>query len=206
MDIVFILDSSTYDSNYNNMKSFVKKFLQTAKIDCGEMRVGLMIYGSQVTIEFQLNTYDTKTELIDAVDKIPWRYGGFNPANALKTMHEEMFSDANGDRVGVRNICVILTGGILNINDYITITESEKAREKGIHIYAIDIALKVFSEVIRIANQPASLNAFAVESFDELEDLDLKIFESNNSVQCFPKIDIVFILDSSTSLGEDNYN
>ncbi|XP_062585272.1 cartilage matrix protein-like isoform X2 [Saccostrea cucullata] len=206
MYIVFILDSSTYDSNYNNMKSLVNKFLQTAKIDCGEIRVGLMIYGSQVTIEFQLNTYDTKTELIDAVDKIPWRYGGFNPANALKTMHEEMFSNANGDRPGVRNICVMMTGGILNINDYITIAETEKARDKGIHIYAIGIALEVFSEVIRIASQPASLNTFAVDTFDELENLDTIFFESNKSVQCFPKIDLVFILDSSTSIGNNNYD
>ncbi|XP_061187015.1 collagen alpha-1(XII) chain-like [Saccostrea echinata] len=164
------------------MRAFVKKFLQAANIDCGEVRVGLMSYSTKVTVEFHLNTYNTKAELIDAIDKVQWRFGSTNTADGLKTMHEEMFSKANGDRPGVQNICVFMTGGISNIDDYKTIPEAEKAREKGIHIYVIGIFHKVFSEVIGIASHPASLNVFAVDSFDELEGLDTTIFESDISV------------------------
>ncbi|XP_061187017.1 collagen alpha-1(XIV) chain-like [Saccostrea echinata] len=160
------------------MKAFVKKFLQPANIDCGEVRVGLMSFSTQVTIEFHLNTYYTKAEVVDAIDKVPWRYGSTNTADGLKTMHEEMFSKANGDRPGVQNICIIMADGTSNINEQRTIPEAKKARQKGIHIYAIGIALWDLNEVIGIASQPASLNAFAVNSFDDLEDLDKKIFKS----------------------------
>ncbi|XP_062575512.1 collagen alpha-1(XIV) chain-like [Saccostrea cucullata] len=180
MDLVFILDSSTsmgYD-NFNKMKAFVKRFLQAAYTVCWEMRVGLMSYSTRVTIEFHLNTYHTKTELIDAVDRIHWTYGSTNTADALKTMHEEMFSEPNGDRPGVRNICIFITDGVSNIKHDRTIPEAEKAREKGIHIFAIGIALKDLWEVNDFESQPGCLNAFVVDVFDDLEDLDKKIFKS----------------------------
>ncbi|XP_061187018.1 collagen alpha-1(XIV) chain-like [Saccostrea echinata] len=183
MDLVFILDSSTSvgNDNFDKMKAFVKKFLQPANIGCGEVRVGLMTFSTQVTIEFHLNTYYTKAEVFDAIDNVPWRYGSTNTADGLKTMNEEMFFKTNGDRPGVQNICIFMTDGVSNINYEKTIPEAEKAREKGIHIYAIGIALKDLREVFGIASQPASLNVFAVDSFVELEGLDIKIFELDSS-------------------------
>lgn len=180
MDLVFILDSSTSvgQDNYDKMKQFVKKFLHSANIDGGEVRVGVVSYSSRVTVEFNLNDYNTKTAVFDAVDKITWRYGSTNTADGLKSMHETMFTAANGDRPDVPNICVIMTDGVSNINYRRTIPEAEAARQKGIHIYAIGIALKDVEELNGIASQPASLNAFAVNTFDELEGLDEKIFES----------------------------
>ena len=163
------------------MKDFVKKFLHSANIDNGEMRVGLLSYSSTVTVEFQLNSFGSKTEVFNAVDAIPWRYGSTNTADALKTMHAEMFTEANGDRPGVPNICIIMTDGVSNINYQRTISEAETSREKGIHIYAIGISLQELWEVNGIASEPASLNVFAVDSFDELEGLDEKIYEATCS-------------------------
>ena len=180
VDLVFILDSSTSvgNDNYDKMKDFVKKFLHSANIDNGEVRVGLLSYSTNVKVEFQLNSYGSKTEVFDAVDAVPWRYGSTNTADGLKTMHAEMFTEANGDRPGVPNICIIMTDGVSNINYQRTIPEAVTAREKGIHIYAIGIALKDLREVNGIASEPASLNVFAVDSFDELEGLDERIFEA----------------------------
>ena len=180
VDLVFILDSSTSvgNNNYDKMKDFVKKFLHSANIDNGEVRVGLLSYSTTVKVEFQLNTFGSKTEVFNAVDAIPWRYGSTNTADGLQTMHADMFTEANGDRPGVPNICIIMTDGVSNINYQRTIPEAVTAREKGIHIYAIGIALKDLREVNGIASEPASLNVFAVDSFDELEGLDEKIFEA----------------------------
>jgi hypothetical protein len=181
VDFIFVLDSSTSvgNANYDKMKDFVKKFLHSANIDGGEVRVGLVSYSTKVTVEFQLNAYTTKADLFAAVDNIPWRYGSTNTADGLQTMHEDMFTEENGDRPGVPNICIIMTDGVSNINYRRTIPEAEKAREKGIHIYAIGIALKDLTEVNGIASEPASLNVFAVNTFDELEGLDEKIFEAS---------------------------
>uniref|UniRef100_K1R289 Collagen alpha-3(VI) chain n=1 Tax=Magallana gigas TaxID=29159 RepID=K1R289_MAGGI len=180
VDLVFVLDSSTSvgNDNYDKMKSFVTKFLHSANIDNGDVRVGLLSYSTQVTVEFKLNAYTTKTDVFNAVNAIPWRYGSTNTADGLQTMHEELFNEANGDRPGVPNICIIMTDGVSNINYQRTIPEAEKARAKGIHIYAVGIALKDLEEVNGIASKPESTNVFAVNTFDELEGLDEKIFES----------------------------
>ena len=114
-----------------------------------------------------MNEYSTKAEILDAIDNIPWRYGSTNTADGLKTMHEDMFSARNGDRPDVRDIVVIITDGVSNINSRRTITEAESARAKNIHIYAIGIGLTDVREVNGIASIPASDNAFFVKSFDE---------------------------------------
>lgn len=193
VDLIFILDSSTSvgQDNYDKMKSFVKKFLHSANIDGGDVRVGVLSYSTSVTIEFQLNKFSSKQQLFDDVDKIPWRYGSTNTADGLKTMHETMFTEANGDRLDVPNICIIMTDGVSNINYQRTIPEAKAARKKGIHIYAIGINLQDFAELNGIASQPASVNAFAVNTFDELEGLDEKIFAAVCSGLCVVHIFIL---------------
>ncbi|XP_022328093.2 matrilin-3-like [Crassostrea virginica] len=185
-DLVFILDSSSsvVGANYDKMKDFVKKFLHSANIDNGEVRVGLVSFSTSVKVEFQLNSFGSKTEVFNAVDAVPRRYGSTNTAAGLETMHAEMFTEANGDRPGVPNICIIMTDGVSNINYQRTIPEAVTAREKGIHIYAIGIGLRDLREVNGIASEPASLNVFAVDSFDELEGLDEKIYEASCPGNC----------------------
>ncbi|XP_056013502.1 cartilage matrix protein-like isoform X2 [Ostrea edulis] len=177
VDLIFALDSSTSvgNDNYDKMKDFVKKFLHSANIDGGEVRVGLVSYSSLVTVEFQLNSYTTKADVFAAVDNIPWRYGSTNTADGLQTIHEDMFTEGNGDRPGVPNICIIMTDGVSNINYRRTIPEAKEARQKGIHIYVIGIGLKDLKEVNEIVSEPASLNVFAVNTTDELEGLEEKV-------------------------------
>lgn len=163
------------------MLEFVKSFLHSANIDGGDVRVGVLTYSTGVRIEFNLNDYTSKSELFKAVDNIPWRYGSTNTADALLEMHETMFTRGNGDRRGVPNICIIITDGVSNINFARTLPEAEKARKKGIHIYAVGIALQDLKEVNGIASEPASENVFSVNTFDELEGLDETIFESTCS-------------------------
>ena len=179
-DLVFILDASTSvtDPNFLLMKDFVKEFLLDANIDDGNVRVGLVLYSTDVHLEFNLNTYSTKMDVFTAIDGIPYRYGSTNTADALETMHSKMFTRRNGDRPNVENICVILTDGVSNINSRRTIPEAEAARAKGIHIYAIGIGLKETKELDGIASRPVEENRFAVQEFSELDGLKQKVFEA----------------------------
>ena len=175
-----MLDSSTSvgQDNYAKMLKFCKDFLHAANIDSGDVRVGVVSYSTKVTVEFNLNEYKNRKDLNEAIDNIPWRYGSTNTADGLLSMHDVMFTAANGDRPNVPNIAVVITDGVSNINSRRTIPEAEAARKKGIHIYTIGIGLTDMREVNGIASRPASENAFAVQNFDELEGLDESIFES----------------------------
>jgi len=72
----------------------------------------------------------TSTEVMAAVKNVPQTYGGLtNTADALKTMSEQMFIAANGDRSDVTNVCFLITDGLSNETER-TIQEAASAKEK----------------------------------------------------------------------------
>ena len=160
------------------MKDFVKDFLFGADIDGGNVRVGVIIYSTADYVQFQLNSYNKKTEVYNAIDEIPYRHGSTNTADALRTMRSVMYTQENGDRPGVDNICIVVTDGVSNINSRRTIPEAEQARADGIHIYAIGIGLTDTKELDGIASKPVEENRFAVQEFTELRDLRQKVFSA----------------------------
>lgn len=161
------------------MLQFTKDLLQNSDIDSGSVRVGVLSYSTKVTVHFQLKDYSTKAEVFDAINNIPYMFGSTNTAEAITTMRQEMFTIGNGDRSDVKNVAIIITDGVSNINSRSTVPEAERARdEDGIHIYAIGIGLSDVRELNSMASVPAEDNSFSVQSFDELVGLDQKIFSS----------------------------
>ncbi|XP_062566472.1 collagen alpha-1(XII) chain-like [Saccostrea cucullata] len=160
------------------MLDFCKDFLKEFDIDSGTVRVGILSYSTIVHDHFFLNSYNTSTGMFNAIDTISWIFGSTNTADAIRDMREKYFSFANGDRWDARNIAVILTDGVSNINANRLQDEARQARNEGIHIYAIGIGLSDVTELNQIASVPASENTFIVNNFDELKDLDERIIRS----------------------------
>ena len=69
------------------------------------------------------------------MDSIPYIYGSTNTADSLKTMREQIFNPARGDRPDAPNIAIILTDGVSNINPRRTIPEAETARDQVVTLY-----------------------------------------------------------------------
>ncbi|CAE1248468.1 COL6A [Acanthosepion pharaonis] len=178
-DIIFILDSSTSVSapNFKKMLDFIVDFVSAADIDSGSVRIGAVLYSTDVEIQFHLNKYSTKQEVIDAVREIPYVYGSTNTYGGLNVMRTQMFTQQNGDRPSVANIAILLTDGVSNVNAFDTIPEAEKVRADNIHIYGIGIGLADTKELSQIASLPISENMFVVKTFDELSVLKEKVFE-----------------------------
>ncbi|CAG5136834.1 unnamed protein product, partial [Candidula unifasciata] len=156
IDLVIVLDASTSvtEPNFLLMKNFVKDFLQDADIDGGNVRVGVIIYSTEDYVQFHLNTYRTSAEVYRAIDEIPYRHGSTNTADALRTMRSQMFTQSNGDRPDVKNIGIVVTDGVSNINSRRTVPEAEQAQADGIRIYAIGIGLSDTRELDGIASKP----------------------------------------------------
>jgi Mg-chelatase subunit ChlD len=178
VDLVFVLDASTSvtEPNFGVMKDFIKYFLYNAAIDNGNVRVGIIIYSTDDHLQFNLNSYQDKLSMYDAIEAIPYTHGSTNTADALKTMRTEMFTPANGDRPDIPNVAIVVTDGVSNINSRRTIPEAEQARAEGIHIYAIGIGLTDTTELDGIASKPVDENRFSVKEFSELQDLRSKVF------------------------------
>ncbi|XP_076089636.1 matrilin-1-like, partial [Mytilus galloprovincialis] len=221
VDLVIILDSSTSvrKENYDKMKHFTKDLLVNSDIDGGNVRVGAASFSMRGFINFQLKDYRTKNGVFNAIDKIQYIVGSTNTADAIRLMRVDMFTADNGDRSDVKNIAIVITDGVSNVNAETTIPEAEKARDVGIHIYAIGIGLSNLTELHGIASVPAKDNSLDVQSFDELKG-PMKILPSKNPgtipipIKKFlttgefglAKVDLVIILDSSTSVREENYD
>ena len=138
-DVIIILDASTSvrADNFQKMLDFAKDIVDKADIDSGSVRVGAIIYSSEVEIQFHLSDYSTSADVKAAIDRIPYIYGSTNSADALMTTHDLMFGSSNGDRPDAENIAFMITDGISNINARRTIPEAETAHSKGIRVYAI---------------------------------------------------------------------
>ena len=52
----------------------------------------------QATVEFYLNTYSTKREIIDAIRRVRYDYGHTNTAAALRRTRTEVYTPIHGDR------------------------------------------------------------------------------------------------------------
>ena len=157
------------------MLRFLKTFLKHAEVSQNVVRVGVITYSTDVHIEFRMNEYTTKSQVFDAIEQIPYRHGSTNTADALKVM-KKMFTPEYGDRPAVKNIAIVVTDGVSNINARRTIPEAESAKALGIHIYAIGIGLADTRELDGIASLPVEENRFIVKDFSELSTLSKRIF------------------------------
>lgn len=180
VDLVIILDSSTSVSepNYKKMLNFTAELVLGADLESGNIRVGVVTYSTDVTVRFQLNQFGTRQQVVDAILNIPYTYGSTNTAGAIDVMDREMFTVINGDRPDVPNIGIIITDGVSNVNSRSTVPNAVAARARGIHIYAIGIALTDTRELDAMASVPSSDNSFNVNSFDELNILKQKVFSA----------------------------
>lgn len=181
MDLVFVLDASTSvtEKNFKLMLDFLKFFLIPANIDDDKVRVGVVIYSTKVSIQFQMNQYiGQKGALYKAIDNIPYEYGSTNTYGGLNIMRTQMFLSAVGDRPDVKNYCILITDGVSNINARRTIPEAVKARDDNIHMYVIGIGLTDTKEIDGIASPPVEENRFTVQEFSELKNMRDQVFNS----------------------------
>ncbi|KAK7502425.1 hypothetical protein BaRGS_00006378, partial [Batillaria attramentaria] len=167
VDLAFVLDSSTSVTkpNFHLMLEFVKQIVFFADIDTGNVRVAAVVYSSDVYVSFYLKDYSTRQQAFWAVDRIPYRYGSTNTADALQTLRHDVFSPANGDRPDASNIAIIITDGVSNIQPERTAYEARLLRAHGTHVYVIGIGVLEKKELDSIATPPAADNVFSIQTF-----------------------------------------
>ena len=70
-------------SNYEQMKHFVHNTVNEFDIGPDDTQVGLISYSSSVRLQFYLNTYHNKTNLIAAIDNLTFSSGGTDTGEAI---------------------------------------------------------------------------------------------------------------------------
>ena len=177
-DIVFLVDSSgsIYEENWPTVREFMKSIVRDYTIGPNNVRIGVAIFADNVQPIFELNTYSTQYEILNAIERIPFLGTSTNTPAAIRYMRNTMFTAQNGDRSFAPNAAIIITDGVPRVpNDVnearrLTLQEADLARRQGINMFTVGIGPELTTEFLaQIADQPTNTHVFQVNQVRELE-------------------------------------
>lgn len=125
-DIVFIVDSSqsicSSDSscaNWQAVLTFINSLISLFTIGSNNIRVGLVTFSSSAQNVFYLTSYTDASTLTAAVSSISYTTRGSSAQNVtagLNLARTQLFTTANGDRLGAPSVAILLLNGVSSTN------------------------------------------------------------------------------------------
>ncbi|XP_041434579.1 collagen alpha-3(VI) chain isoform X2 [Xenopus laevis] len=220
-DLVFLIDGSNNvgPSDFPFIRDFLVNYVQRhMEVGRSRMQVGVVQYSDDVKIEFTLDAYPTKGQLIEALKNL--RIFGGEEANlgaALDYVVENVFTTAAGSRreEGVPQSLIIITAGPSS-DDFREATNALKLN--SIITFGIGVERADIAELQQIASNESFV--FSTSRIQALNTLERVIFPYINGVaqrtivlqspttitEVDNKRDIVFLVDGSSDLGSASFN
>uniref|UniRef100_A0A672F774 Collagen, type VI, alpha 3 n=1 Tax=Salarias fasciatus TaxID=181472 RepID=A0A672F774_SALFA len=193
-DVVFLLDGSDGTrTGFPAMRDFVERVVQTLSVDDNKDRVSVVQYSRDPAVQFYLNTYPTKSQILDTVRGL--RHKGGRPLNtgaALQYLRDNVFTASAGSRRldGVPQLLILLNGG----RSFDSVDAPASAlKQLGVSTFAIGTRGSDSRELQRISQDPS--RALAVSDFTDLPDVQQQLVAHLRTDTA--KRDIVFLLDGS---------
>uniref|UniRef100_A0A3B3DVD7 Collagen, type XII, alpha 1b n=1 Tax=Oryzias melastigma TaxID=30732 RepID=A0A3B3DVD7_ORYME len=169
-DIVLLVDGSWSIGrlNFKTIRNFIGRMVGVFDIGPDRVQIGLAQYSGDPRTEWHLNAYPTRSSLLDAVDKLPYKGGNTMTGMALNYILESNFKPEVGMRADARKIGVLITDG--KSQDDI-IVNSQKLKDSGIELYAIGVKNADENELRSIASEPDEIHMYNVNDFKFLLDI-----------------------------------
>ena len=180
-DVVFLLDGSDGTrSAFPAMRDFVQRVVETLSLDDNKDRVSVVQYSRDPAVQFYLNTYSTKSVILDTVRGL--RHKGGRPLNtgaALQYLRDNVFTASAGSRrlEGVPQVLIVLSGG--RSSDSVDAPASA-LKQLGVSIFAIGSRSSDSDELETISSDPTS--ALSVSEFTDLPSVQQQIQSSVEAV------------------------
>ena len=163
--------SGSVEENFSLIQDLTKTIVHGLNFNAGRTRVGLLTYQNQVQVRFHLNEYTSKSDVIHAISYDQRKAKGTHTTDALRTMRKDMFKARRGDRTAVDNVAIVITDGRSNMEQRSTIPEAELSKDDGIHMITVGVGRSVrHNEIIGMASNPASDNAYFLKDRSELDE------------------------------------
>ncbi|XP_037108426.1 matrilin-4 isoform X2 [Syngnathus acus] len=177
MDLVLLIDGSksVRPHNFELVKKFVNKVVDTLDVSEHGTRVGLVQYSSRVKTEFTLDRFHSVDDIKAAVNKMPYMEKGTMTGLALQHMLESSFSETEGARAPALNIPrigLVFTDGRSqdDISDF-----AKKAKQAGIIMYAVGVGKALEEELREIASEPLEKHFFYASDFNAISTIALNL-------------------------------
>nr|XP_035948438.1 collagen alpha-6(VI) chain isoform X4 [Halichoerus grypus] len=203
-DIYLLIDGSgsTQATDFHEMKTFLSEVVGMFNIAPQKVRVGAVQYADSWDLEFEINKYTNKHDLGKAIENIRQMGGNTNTGAALN-FTLGLLQKAKKQR-GNRVPChlVVLTNGMSKDS---ILEPSNRLREELIRVYAIGVKEANQTQLREIAGEEKRV--YYVHDFDALKDIRNQVVQEICAEEACKemKADIMFLVDSSGSIGLENF-
>ncbi|XP_058869021.1 collagen alpha-6(VI) chain-like [Acipenser ruthenus] len=205
-DIIFLIDSSgsIVEEDFKRMKQFVENIVKKSDIGVDKVQVGAIQFSYTQKEEFTLNKFSLKTDLQEAIRNMSQLYGGTLTGQAL-SFTSKYFESAKGGRSDVDQFLIVITDG--EAQDEVA-APAEALRNKGITVFSIGVFGSNNTQLEEISGSQNKV--FFIESYDALSSILNTVFfgicHPQKECQRIEVADIMFVVDSSGSIKEDDFN
>lgn len=218
-DIVLLVHTSIDPQQARSVRNFLYVLANSFHVGRETIRVSLAQYSDTPASEFLLSTYHRKGDVLRHIQRLQFKPGGNKMGRSLQFILEHHFQEGAGSRAsqGVPQMALVMSSG--PVEDNIR-QPAEALRRAGILVYAVGVKDAAQAELREIASSPKDKFTFFVPSFSGLPGLAQKLRQElcstlakaaqpteHKSPVC-PEAslaDIVFLVDSSTSIGPQNF-
>ena len=145
------------------------------KIGQTSVQIGVLTFSTTPTLEFYLNQYTTKAQVLSQIQSISYSGGTTHTDEAIQFARNNMFTAQHGDRADAPNFVIILTDGA-SADENATLVEARFLKQQGVQVIAIGIGDSINkAELEGMASDKS--HVFEVSSFDALRTIreDLKL-------------------------------
>ncbi|XP_019581529.2 collagen alpha-6(VI) chain [Rhinolophus sinicus] len=209
LDVVFVIDTSgsINRSQSNTMKDFMIDLVKKADVGKNQVQFGALRYSDDPEVLFHLGDLGTKSEVISVLQNELPLGGDTYTAKALD-FSGHMFTEHQGSRLhrGVPQVLIVITDGQSHDADKLNAT-AKALRDRGILVLAVGVAEANPVELLAMAG--SSDKYFFVKNFGGLKGILSNVSASlcnTSQVDCeVEKVDLVFLVDGSTSIHEKDF-
>ncbi|KAJ7334994.1 hypothetical protein JRQ81_012935 [Phrynocephalus forsythii] len=197
VDVVVVCDESNSIYPWDAVKAFLEKFAQSLHIGPTETQVGLIQYGNDPRVVFNLSKYHNKEDVVEAMSQT-YQHGGeyTNTFRAIEYARRYAFSREAGGRPRASKVMVVVTDGESHdgsmLQEVIAKCNEDNITRFGIAVLGYLIrnemdTKNLIKEIKGIASLPTSKYFFNVSSeaalLDEAGTLGERIFSIEGTDQ-----------------------
>ncbi|XP_058146863.1 collagen alpha-5(VI) chain [Dasypus novemcinctus] len=203
-DLYFLIDGSgsIQVPQFDQIKDFVAEVIGMFSIGPGRVRVGAVQYAEANRVEFPIGAYSSDALLRKAVANIRQLGGGTYTGKALTLMLQVIEAGRTQRPGAVPCHLVVLTDGL---SSDAVLEPAERLRAEGVTIHAIGIGAANRTQLRQIAG--AEERVSFGQNFDSLKGIKNEVVHGICTEKgCEDmKADIMFLVDSSGSIGQENF-
>ncbi|XP_042194286.1 cochlin [Callorhinchus milii] len=219
-DIVFLLDGSWNlgKRRFNLQKNFVIRIAQLLGIGPEGPLVGMVQISDNPKNEFNLKNFTTSKGVISAIKNVTFRGGSTNVGKALIYTTETFFTREKGIRAGYPKVVIVLVDGWPTDNME---EAAHLAKKSGINVFIVSVA-KPLPEEQKMVSDPNYIEKSVCRNnglfsynipnwfgmYKYLKPLAQRMCSYEQMVcsrTCFNSVNLGFLIDGSSSVGDANY-